>query len=147
MKAGLDTNVLIFAHMPSLPDHGRVRRFLVDQLASPDVTLAVTAGILHELVHIITDPRRFDPPVSMSEAIELAKLYLSRANVECLAIDETSMALALEWMDRHRLGRKRIADTLLAATLVTHGFDTLITCNPQDFTVFDRLTIVNPREA
>jgi predicted nucleic acid-binding protein len=47
--------------------------------------------------------------------------------------------------ERHRLGRKRIADTLFAATLLTHGVTELITCNPSDFRIFEGLTLIDPR--
>lgn len=48
MRRGLDTNVLIYAHMPELPDHARVRSFLLDQLEDEGVTLVITPIILHE---------------------------------------------------------------------------------------------------
>lgn len=116
MRRGLDTNVLIYAHMPDLPDHLKVRSFLLNQLANEDVTLVITPIILHEFVHIITDGKRFDP-----------------------------RAFAL--IERHQLGRKRIADTLFAACLLGHGVNELITCNPADFRIFDSLTLTNPRES
>ena len=47
-------------------------------------------------------------------------------------------------MERYGLGRKRIADTLLVATLVDHGVNELVTCNESDFAVFEELTVVNP---
>ena len=144
MRRGVDTNVLLTAHVPVLAAHGEVRTFLQRQLADPDVTLAVTPIVMHELVHIITDPRRFDPSASMSEAIALARRYLGRTNVECLPVDVDSLDLALALLDHHRLGRKRIADALLAATLLTHGVSERITCNPGDFVVFEGLRVTDP---
>jgi predicted nucleic acid-binding protein len=38
---------------------------------------------------------------------------------------------ASDLLDRHGLGRKRIADTLLAATLLHHGISELITWDPR----------------
>ena len=37
--------------------------------------------------------------------------------------------LTFELMEQYRLGRKRVADSLLVATLLQHGVDELITCN------------------
>ena len=146
MKRGLDTNVLVYAHVAALPEHGVVREYLAAQLARRDVTLVVTPSVLHEFVHVITDPRRFEPPVGMSEALALARLYLGRANVECVATDAEALAEALTLVERHRLGRKRLADTLIAATLLRHGVRQLVTCNPGDFEVFSALQLVDPRE-
>ena len=145
MKRGLDTNVLVYAHVAALPEHGVVREYLAGQLARRDVTLVVTPSVLHEFVHVVTDPRRFEPPVAMGEALALARLYLGRANVDCVATDAEALAEALALVERHRLGRKRLADTLLAATLLRHGVRQLVTCNPGDFEVFPALQLVDPR--
>ena len=145
MKRGLDTNVLIYAHMPELPDHAKVRSFLLGQLADERVTLVITPNILHEFVHIVTDGRRFDPPVSMSEALAVARVYLDHTNIECLSVDGQAVASAFALIERYQLGRKRIADTLFAACLLGHEVRELITCNLDDFRVFDRLTLIDPR--
>lgn len=100
--------------------------------------------MLHEFVHVITDGRRFDPPVAMAEALTLARGYLGRSNVECIASDEGSLLLALDLLSRHNLGRRRIADTLFAATLLAHGVYRLVTFNVADFRVFEDLTAIEP---
>ncbi len=133
LRQGLDTNVLIYAQMPSLPDHEVVRRYVIEQLRQREVTLVVTPTVLHEFIHVVTDGRRFEPPVSMSEAIAVARLYLGRSNIECLAVDEAVLQRTLALLERHGLGRKRVADTLLAATLLHHGVNEIVTCNPGDF--------------
>lgn len=145
MKRGLDTNVLIYAQMPAFEEHGEVRRYLLGQLEQPNLTLVVTPGVLHEFVHIVTDGRRFDPPVSMAEALAIARLFLGRSNVECIGAGEAVLFEAFDLLERHRPGRRRIADTLLAATLLHHGVSALITCNPRDFAVFEGLEVIDPR--
>ena len=94
----------------------------------------------------MTDARRFEPPVGMGEALAPARLYLGRANVECVATDAEALAEAFNLVDRHRLGRKRLADTLLAATLLRHGVRQLVTCNRGDFEVFPGLQVIDPRD-
>jgi predicted nucleic acid-binding protein len=145
MRRGVDTNVLIYAHMAEMPHHETVREYLLDQLAQDDVTLVVTPGILHEFVHVITDGRRFDPPVAMKDALALARGYLGGTNVECLSVDEPSLARAFAMLERYQLGRKRIADTLFAASLMNQGVRELITCNMDDFQVFEELALLDPR--
>jgi predicted nucleic acid-binding protein len=145
MKRGVDSNVLVYAHIPTFPEHPRVRVFLTDFLAETDAVLAFTPAILHEFVHIVTDARRFSPPVEMSEALAVARHYLDRENTECLSVSETDMTHAFDLLERHGLGRKRIADTLFASTLLSNGFSELITCNPDDFKVFDELNVIDPR--
>ena len=145
MKRGLDSNVLIYAHLPGMEAHDAVRSYLLRQLQDLEVQLIITPAILHEFVHIVTDARRFDPPVAMSEALALARLYLGRANILCLATDEQAASLAFDLMERNNLGRKRLADTLFAATLLASGVRELITCNPGDYSVFPELRLFDPR--
>lgn len=147
MKRGLDTNVLIYAHIPAFEVHGRVRRFLLDQLGNPDLVLAVTPSVLHEFVHVVTDARRFDRPIAMAEALAVARLFLGGSNVECIGADEAVVSKAFDFLERYGLGRKRIADTILAATLLHHGITELITCNPRDFEIFEGLEVIDPRLA
>lgn len=147
MRSGLDTNVLVYAHMAAMPEHAKVSAFLAGLLARRDTTLVVTPAVLHEFVHVITDPRRFEPPVSMSEALAVARLYLGRPNVQCLSMDAQCLADALELVEEHALGRKRLADALFAATLLRHGVRQLITRNDSDFRVFSALRLVDPLAA
>lgn len=148
MLCGLDANVLVHAHLPVLPGSETVRANLRSKLGDDHWQIAVTAVVLHEFVHVITDQRRFSPPVPMASALALARGCLARPNVDCLSLDGRSMQLlALHLLELHRLGRKRIADTLLAATPLRHGVTSIMTCNPSDFAVFNDLEVIDPRNA
>lgn len=143
MKVGIDTNVLITAALPALRGHIEVKRAL-SELFRAEAILVLTPAILHELLHVITDPKRFEHPLSMVEASALARYYMNRSNVELLTTDESAMLLALDLMEKHRLGRKRLADTLFAATLLTHDVGRLVTLNGRDFRLFVDLELIDP---
>lgn len=143
MRLALDTDVLVNAHLPGLERHRVARSFLLDHLSQP-VTLVVTPLVLHEWVHVVTDSRRFEPAVEMSEALEIAKGYLDRDNIDCLPVGEDAFLLATDLLARHRLGRRRVADTLLAATLLSAGVHHLATFNRKDYAIFDNLQIIDP---
>ena len=147
MKLGVDTNVLIYAHIPSLPEYPRVKSFLLSFLAQSHATLVLTPNILHELVHIVTDERRFTSALSMPEALAVARHFLRRPNVECASVDEAILEDALSLLEQHHLGRKRITDTLFAATLRRRGVRALLTCNQADFQIFTDLELIDPRTA
>jgi uncharacterized protein len=143
-RRGIDSNVVIYAHVPSLTFHAQVRAFLLDHLRRADLRLVLTPLTLHEFVHVVTDPKRFAPPVTMSEAIAIARGYLGRSNVECVGVDEKAMLRALDLLEQHQLGGSRIADALLAATLLEHDVTELVTCNGADFAVFEGLIVIDP---
>ena len=145
MLCGLDTNVLVLAHLPVLTGSETVRANLLSKLGDDHWQIALTAVVLHEFVHVITDLRRFNPPVPLASALALAKGYLARPNIDRLSLDGRALQLALPLLERHRRGRKRIAATLLAATLLRHGVNSIMTCSPSDFAVFNDLEVIDPR--
>ena len=140
----VDTNILIYAHVARFPEHDRSRSWIQRQLEQPDITLVTTPLILNELVHVITDPRRFEPPVPVHEALEIARNWIGRSNVECLEIDEEATALAFDLIDRYSLGRNRLADTLLVGTMLNHDVTTLATRNTSNFSVFPEVRLIDP---
>lgn len=147
MKLGIDTGVLVAAHVAGLPEHEAVAAWLRAKLRKPTLSLVFTPAILHEFVHVATDPRRFDPPLTMAEAVAAARLWLGAGNVHCLAIEPDDLRLAFELIERHRLGRKRIADTLFAAALLRNEVSDLATLNPDDFRIFEDLRCIDPRRS
>jgi predicted nucleic acid-binding protein len=58
--------------------------------------------------------------------------------------NESAMRLFHDWMRQHRLGRKRILDTLLAATCFANDVADIVTTNARDFTVFGVLRVQAP---
>jgi hypothetical protein len=56
------------------------------------------------------------------------------------------LARVVDLMKRYSLGRKRILDTALAATLECSGVGRLATLNLRDFKIFPFLELVSPGE-
>lgn len=48
------------------------------------------------------------------------------------------------WHRIHGLGRKRLLDTLLAATFRCAGVDSLLTTNPNDFSILGGFQCITP---
>ena len=55
-----------------------------------------------------------------------------------------SMRLFSAWMTRMKLGRKRIPDTMLAATYLSNEIPSIITSNIRDFDVFGAFEVIVP---
>ncbi|MCI0541896.1 MAG: hypothetical protein L0Z50_42410 [Verrucomicrobiales bacterium] len=94
--------------------------------------------VVTEFVHVITDQRRFAPPLMMVEALDWIEEFLANPTVSLVEPTLESLRQTLHWMRQFNLGRKRILDTHLAAVLYTAGARRLLTSNPADFTVFGR---------
>lgn len=140
---GLDTGFLIAWALTDHPAHRDCRARL--EAANADgQTFAVTSGVLAEFIHVVTDPRRFRSPLTMEEAVEQSRFWIQPPACSVLAPTLAANLLWLDWMNLHRLGRKRVLDTLLAATWCTSGIAEVWTLNPADFTVFDCFRIWSP---
>jgi predicted nucleic acid-binding protein len=137
---GLDTNILVAYVIPEHPAHGKVRE-CIDQFRLEGRRLALTSGILAEFVHVVTDSKRFENPLSMTEALEWAAFWSDAVEVALISTEIAAHRLWLDWLVQHRLGRKRLLDTLIAAVWWSAGIREVFTLNPADFRIFDAFTL------
>lgn len=133
---GLDTSILVAHAISEHPQHEASHRWLDDALAK-DQSFGITSGILAEFVHIVTDARRFETPLTISDALERAAFWGEAREVTLLSADDAVNAQWLNWVVEYQLGRKRLLDTLIAATWHVAGIREICTLNPRDFTVFE----------
>lgn len=143
MAKGLDTTFLIQAEVCEHPDH-QASRALLQNLLDDGEALALAPQVLAEFVHIVTDPRRFERPLTMGQALSRAEHWWQGSEVAQVLPSERSTRLFLRWMVEHRLGRKRLLDTQLAATYHAAGVATLVTTNARDFRIFGCFSIIQP---
>ena len=146
MICGVDANVLIYSAIESMPQHKRVLSFFQRRVLTGELSCAVSFPILLEFVHITTDPKRFKPPLSPEESITIAEQYWQAANWQRLIPKSTTGSLAFALLRQYNLGRKRLLDTYLAATLLDNGVASLITCDTEDFRIFSQLHLINPMD-
>ena len=110
--------------------------WLDQALAKHPQPLALAPQVLTEFSHVVTDPRRFATPLSMDEALAKALGWWEACEVKPVYPSMDSTRLAMLWLRQHRLGRKRLIDTQLAATYYAAGITRLLTLNMNDFEVF-----------
>lgn len=144
MILAIDTDVLVNWMMDGAPHHRGARRLLERELALEGGRLGVTPQVMFEFLHVCTDARRFEKPLSMEQAGQLARQFWDASEVERLLPGPTVLHRTLDLLKSLRLGRKRILDTALAATLEASGVRRLATLNARDFEVFSFLELVSP---
>ncbi len=79
----------------------------------------------------------------MPEAIQRIEAIWDSEEVVRLLPTAEVLSRTLELLAELRLGRKRILDTALAATLESAEVRRLATFNPRDFRIFDFLELVD----
>jgi predicted nucleic acid-binding protein len=139
----LDTDVLVGWLHEESEHHEASRRLVERELADGETRLGLTAQVLFEVVHVITDARRFESPLSVDDATGLVGDLWQSPDVDRVPAPPRVLPRTLELLREHRLGRKRILDTALAATLETAGIRRLATWNPRDYQVFGFLETVS----
>jgi predicted nucleic acid-binding protein len=132
---GVDTSFLI-AHCDSNHlQNTRVRQLLVEWTQSKE-QLVFCPQVIAEMLHVVTDARRLPHAWTMSQAVAQAEQWRTAAEVRWVSPDDPCVQLCLEWMTQYALGRKRVLDTMLAATYYRHGINRIATLNADDFHVF-----------
>lgn len=134
MTHGLDTGFLVAAEVAEHPLHSKARAKLTRLVANGD-RFALAPQVLAEFVHVVTDPRRFTLPLTVDDALRLAQQWRTAREVVQTFPNDAAVQLFLDWMQQHRLGRKRLLDSLLAATYRAADVNSLLTLNPRDFAI------------
>jgi len=125
------------------PDHAAAEARLNEVLTAGD-TLVLAPQVLAEFIHIVTDPRRFSNPLSIDQARARAELWWNAREVSHAFPGAESVLVFLNWITEHRLGRKRLLDTLLAATYFSSGVRSILSSNARDYGVFGCFDVVVP---
>lgn len=144
MILGIDTDILVAWMMTGSRYHTAVRRFFEQEIGAQGGQLGLTPQVVHEFLHVATDPRRFESPLTMPDAIRICRSLVASREVRWIPPAAEVLPRTLDLLDTFRLGRKRILDTALAATLEGAGVRHLMTLNRKDFEVFPFLELVGP---
>ncbi len=144
MIHGLDTGFLVAAEVKEHTDHTAARDILSRLVATGDL-IAVAPQVLAEFIHIVTDPRRFTQPLDMTAAQQLAEQWWTAREVVRVFPDDAATRQFLAWLQHFSLGRKRLLDTLLAATYRQAGIQSILTTNHTDFAIFDVFNCITPK--
>ena len=144
MTHGIDTDFLVAAEIRDHPFH-RQADALMSSLLTAGHDFAVVPQTLAEFIHIVTDAKRMPQPLSIPEAVARAEHWWQAAEVVRVFPDGAAVGEFLTWIVRYQLGRKRLLDTMLAATLLQSGIKRLISNNERDFKVFPGLHVVTFR--
>jgi len=141
MIHGLDTGFLVAVEHSEHAQHTVARQTLAGLLAAGD-QLALAPQVVAEFMHVVTDSRRFVRPIDMATTNQLVQRWWTANDVTHVFPDIVATQQFLAWVKKFSLGRKRLLDTLLAATFHQAGIQSVLTTNPADFAVFGVFTCI-----
>ena len=138
----LDTNVLVHATGARSLQHANAKE-LRDQAAGGQFDACIAAQILTEFYAVVTDPRRFQPALTPSQAQRELRTYLS-SPLKLIVPMETTVARMLNLLGSRSVKAGRIFDIFLAATMLDNGVQRIYTENLRDFQGIAGIEAINP---
>jgi predicted nucleic acid-binding protein len=143
MIHGLDTGFLIAMEHSEHDEHAAARITLARLLAAGD-QFALAPQVVAEFLHVVTDRRRFLKPMDMPTAIHMAQSWWAAVEIVHVFPDDAAVQQFFTWVTQFSLGRKRLLDTLLAATFHQAGIRSILTTNAADFAVLGSFECITP---
>ncbi len=143
MINALDTTFLVEYEIAGHGNHSWART-VMEQALDRGEKFALAPQVLAEFVHVVTDGKRFSKPLAAADAIAKASTWWSASEITHVYPNPQSTVLFLKWMQEFKLGRKRLLDTMLAATYAENGIRTVYSSNQGDYQIFNYFRVVSP---
>jgi hypothetical protein len=139
----VDTNVLVYAAERRFPEHSRSRELLDGWRAQPGAWYA-TWSIVYEFLRVVTHPRVFRSPWSVTEAWSFIEALLAAPGFGLLVETERHAAVASQVLAAiPHAGGNLLHDAHTAILMREHGV-TRIYSRDTDFHRFTFLEVVDP---
>jgi uncharacterized protein len=139
----LDVNLLLYAYDPSFERHEKARLWFQEALAGPQVRFAWTTILA--FLRIATNPRAFDRPLSMPDAISTVTGWLDQPSVAVLEAGERHWKILSRLLVDGKVGSRLVMDAHLAALAIEHG--ATFCTSDRDFARFPGLKTLDPLES
>ena len=136
----VDSNVLVYAHRAEMAQHEAARAVL-RELAEGDEPFAVPAFVAAEFLRVVTHPRMFRPPSSMTVARSDLDAVLDSPAARLLLPGPRHRALLVDAIDEGGATGNLVFDAAIVATCREHGVTRILT-NDLDFRRFPSVEVV-----
>lgn len=138
----VDTNVLVAAHVETVPEHETAHDLLV-LFAEGDLPWAIPWPCVYEFLRVSTHPRIFHPPLSLDRALRSISNLLKSPTLLLLSETQRHAEVMQRVVSGSGAAGNLVHDAHIAALCIEHGVREILT-GDRDFTRFDGLTVVNP---
>ena len=137
----VDANLLFYAVDESSPHHAAAKPWLEQQLSGPE-TFVFAWAVLLAFVRLATNPRVFDTPLTVEEALDLVDSWLEQPNTAVVHPTDRHSPILRELLVPFGTAANLTSDANLAALSIEHGAELCSADN--DFARFPRVRWTNP---
>ena len=143
MSILVDTNLLLYAALPTSPHHADSRRWLAGAFADRTTIVCLTWPALYAFVRLITNRRIVgDAAIDMQGAWAAADAYRRQTNARMVGPGEHHSTIAAALISTPGLSSNDVPDVQLAATAIEHGLE--LCTHDHGFARFPALRWSNP---
>jgi len=137
----VDANLLVYASIPSFPQHGRAHEWLDDRL-NGEAPVGLPWPSLLAFLRLVTNARIFARPVAMADAWAQAQAWLDCDTAWIPSPQERHAAILGRLLAEPGVVGNLVPDAHLAALAIEHGLELVTTDG--DFARFPGLRWSNP---
>ncbi|MBV9264694.1 MAG: type II toxin-antitoxin system VapC family toxin [Acidobacteriaceae bacterium] len=137
----IDANLLLYAYNADAPQHSRAVQWLTDLFDSDDI-IGLAWTTIWAFVRICTNPRIWDNPLAMKDALGIVTRWLATPDVVIVQPGPRHWDILQQVILENSVSGPLVTDAVLAALAMEHG--ALLASTDQDFSRFDKLRWTNP---
>jgi toxin-antitoxin system PIN domain toxin len=136
-----DINLLLYATISGFPEHARARPWWEELLAGT-ADVALTGPTIFGFIRMSTNPRIFDRPIAVDDALERVEEWLARPPVRFLLPGPRHVEIAFRLLRHLGTAGNLTTDVQLAAHAIENQAE--LHSNDGDFARFPELRWTNP---
>jgi len=113
-------NVLVYAHREESPSHERYAAWLVNLASGPE-PFAISEFVMHGFIRVVTNPKIFDPPSTVAQALEFLDALLALPTCSVIRGGSNHWSIFRNLCETGELRGKIAADAVHAALAIETG--------------------------
>lgn len=138
----VDTNILVYAHREDSAWHEEALEKLTE-LANSGRHWAITWSTFHEFIAVVTHPKIYQPPTSLSKALATMEAWQASEGLRMINEGPGYAKTLGQLATAAKIKGPKTHDARIAATCLHHNVKVLWTAD-RDFSAFPKLRCVNP---
>ncbi len=137
-----DTNLLLYAYVPSFAEHPAAKSWFEDSLQKGDETIGLAWQVITSYIRIGTNPKIFQKPITLDEIDRHLTKLLNHPLVRTVNPQSKHLRIYMDLIKTEQVTADLVIDAHLAALAIE--YKAKLATTDRDFTRFSNLNFFNP---